>query len=201
MQPTLVVLALWAGYVTAVHVRDGARGAVASWLLLGPLTLGLVAMQTARPAAVAAGALIALIGVAHLAWALGAPWPARDREQLVAYVMPRRGGSPMESTLRSGFPSRAMTLAVTCAFLAMSACLLVPDAVARVVPGARWLVPAVAAVFALRGLVGLAYWSRRRESGSAGATPSLFFVYNRLTYSPCCLLIAALAAVSTTSLR
>lgn len=202
--PTFVVLALWAGYVAAVFILTtrGELGAVIRRLrraLLGPLALGLLATQTARPAAFVAGVLVGLIGVVHLAWAFGAPWPARDRERLVACVMPRRGESHLEGSLRSGFPSRAMTLAVTCAFLGMSACLLVPETVARVVPGVRWLVLTVAAVFALRGVVGLVYWSRRRES--PGRTPSLFFVYNRIMYSPACLLIATLAAVSATSVR
>lgn len=204
MQTTLVVLALWAAYVAAVFVLTarwdlGAAVRRSRWALLGPLALGLFATQTARPAAVAAGVLVGLIGVLHLVWAFGAPWPARDRERLVAYVMPRRGGSHLEGALRSGLPSRAMTLAVTCAFLGMSACLLVPETVAHVVPGVRWLVLTVAAVFALRGVVGLVYWSRRRES--RGRTPSLFFVYNRVMYSPGCLLIAALAAASATSVR
>ncbi len=77
MEATLVVLVLWAGYVTAMQatVVPFARR---TWigLLLAPAVLGLVAMQTARPAAVAAGVLIALIGLGHLAWALGVSWPA-----------------------------------------------------------------------------------------------------------------------------
>ena len=169
--------------------------------LLGLLGLvGLLAAQSARPAAVASGALIGLIGGVHLLWVFGTPWPARDREQLVAYVMPRHGRSLLESKPGSGFPSRAATLAVTCGFLAMSACLLTPpDALARLVPGGRWLVLAIAGVFAMRGAFGLVYWSRKRES--ILGKPSVFLVYNRLVYSPACLLIAALAAASTATRR
>jgi hypothetical protein len=162
--------------------------------LLGPLAFGLFATLTDRSAAVASGALVGLIGLGHLAWALGVPWPARDHAQLTAHVMPKTG--PMRARSGGRFPSRAITLAVTLVFLGMSACLVAPEVVARVVPGVRWLVLAIAGIFALRGIVGLAYWTRRREA-AAGDSP--FFVYNRVLYSPGCLLIAALAAVSATS--
>ncbi len=270
MRPTLVVLALWAGYITLVHVLGGARRVVTplreaavepfargtllvvwhmvtwalvtltaaiavaavdsrfenlvmfaglqatgfsavfvitsrrelgaairlpQWLLLGPLAFGLLATITDRSAALAAGALVGLIGLGHLAWALGVPWPARDRAQLSAHMLPRAGASRLPSRL----PSRAITLVVTAVLFAMSACLVAPDLVAHVVPGVRWLVVAIAAVFALRGIGGLAYWTRRRESGP-DAAPSPFFVYNRVLYSPGCLLIAALAATSSASM-
>ena len=146
-----------------------------------------------------AGGLVGLLGLLHLVWALGAPWPARDREQLAAYVMPQvMPGQGARARLRGDFPSRAMTLAAMCAFFAMSACLVAPEIVARLLPGARWLVLGIAAVFALRGGGGLLFWSRRRES-TRRAAPSPFFRYNRRFYSPACLVIATLAAVSATT--
>lgn len=212
-------LALFAGVqaagfavVFAVLARRelGAAIHLPQWLLFGPLALGLLATRTERPAAVAAGVLVGLIGVGHLAWALGAPWPARDREQLAAHVMPRSGlprhggvgrvgrVGRVGSALPAGLPSRAMTLAVTLVFLAMSVCLVAPEVVGRFVPGSHAVVIAIATAFALRGVGGLLYWSRRRES-RGGGPPSPFFVYNRFMYSPGCLFIAALAAASVTS--
>ena len=194
-------------FVLVARRELGAAIRLPQWLLLGPLALGLLATQTDRPAAVAAGALVGLIGIGHLAWALGAPWPARDREQLAAHVIPRSGlarsglarsGLARSGLARSGLPSRAMTLAVTFVFLATSLCLVAPEVVVgRLVPGSHGLVIAIATVFALRGVGGLLYWSRRRESRGGGA-PSPFFGYNRFMYSPGCLFIAALAVASVT---
>ena len=171
----------------------GAAIRLPQWLLLGPLAFGLLATSTHRPAALAAGVLVGLIGVGHVAWALGAPWPARDRAQLAAHVMPQTPRTPRPSSL----PSRAITIAVATIFLAMSACIVAPEAVAGVVH-ASWLVLAIAAIFALRGLAGFVLW---RRNGAETTAPSPFFVYNRVMYSPGCLLIAALAAASTVSMQ
>ena len=189
-------------FVVVAKKELGAAVRLPQWLLLGPLALGLLATRTDRPAAVAAGMLVGLIGIGHLAGALGAPWPARDREQLAAHVMPR-SGLPRYGRdgrgLRAGLPSRLTTLAVTVVFLSMSVCLAAPELVGRYVPGSHALVLAIAAVFALRGVGGLLYWSRHRECREAGASPSPFFVYNRYMYSPGCLFIAALAVASVTT--
>ncbi len=179
-------------FVVTARRELGAAIRLPQWLLLGPLAIGLFAtwsrIETPRSAGIAAGALVGLIGLGHLGWALGRPWPARDRDQLAAHVIPRSGFG----RLQSGLPSRAMTLAATAIFFAMSGCLVA----SAMLPGSPRLTLAIATVFALRGVVGLVYWSRRRESKDG--VPSPFFVYNRVLYSPGCVLIAALAALSTT---
>ncbi|MDB4945036.1 MAG: hypothetical protein JWP97_4570 [Labilithrix sp.] len=175
----------------------GAAIRLPQWLLLGPLAVGLLATLTARPAAIAAGLLVLLLAAAHVAWASGTPWPARDGLQLAAHVLPpsgRRRGAKL--------PSRALTLLVAAVLGAMSACLLVPQLGGWAATVMRYAVLAVSAVFAARGVGGLVYGAARREAGAAaGGTRSPFFVYDRLMYSPGCLLIAALAAVSTTGVR
>ena len=177
-----------AGFAVVFFVTSrrelGAGISLPQWLLIGPLALGLAATELPRSAASAAAVLVGLIGLGHLAWAFGAPWPARDRAQLTAHEFPRVEGAAKRF---ARLPSRGVTLFVTVVFLGMSACLAATTS--------RGLVLGIAAIFALRGVVGLAYWSRRRERT---ALPSPFYVYNRFMYSPGCLLIAALAAASVT---
>ena len=171
-------------FVVTSRRELGAGIRLPQWLLFGPLAVGLAAAQLPRAAAIAAAVLVALIGLGHLAWALGATWPARDRAQLAAHVFPRVEGAAKRF---ARLPSRGTTLFVTLVFLVMSACLAATTS--------RSIVLAIAAIFALRGVVGLVYWSRSRERSSL---PSPFYVYNRFMYSPGCLLIAALAAASVT---
>lgn len=181
-----------AGFAVVFFVTSrrelGAGISLPQWLLIGPLALGLAATELPRSAAIAAAVLVGLIGVGHLAWAFGAPWPARDRAQLTAHVFPSVDGDGGGRAKRfARLPSRSITLFATLVFLAMSACLAAT--------ASRGVVLGIAAIFALRGVVGLVYWSRRRERS---ALPSPFYVYNRFMYSPGCLLIAALAAASVT---
>lgn len=183
-----------AGFAVVFFVTSrrelGAGISLPQWLLIGPLALGLAATELPRSAALAAAVLVGLIGLGHLAWAFGAPWPARDRAQLTAHVFPRvdgGGGSSDRAKRFARLPSRSITLFVTLVFLVMSACLAAT--------ASRGAVLGIAAIFALRGVGGLLYWSRRRERS---ALPSPFYVYNRFMYSPGCLLIAALAAASVT---
>jgi Protein of unknown function (DUF3995) len=187
--PALVILAAAqvAGFTVVFLVTSrrelGAALRLPQWLLLGPLALGLAATAAPRPGAVAAAILVALVGIVHVVWALGSPWPAADREELTAHVFPSSGRHQRSARL----PSRAITLGVAAAFFTMSACLVRPGA-------SRWLVLGIALVFAARGAGGLFLWRQAR-----GAPSSPFHVYNRLMYSPCCLLVAALAAASVLS--
>jgi hypothetical protein len=148
-------------------------------ILLGTLA------PLARPAGIAAGALVGSIGAIHLAWAFGSCWPAQTRQDLTAHVVPRSLFSRTGGAA-SRFPSRAMTLAAAAGFLGLSACLLAP--------APPPLVLGVAAIFAVRGVVGLVYWSPRNEPSEPPPAP--FYRLNRRFYSPGCLVIAALAAVS-----
>lgn len=145
----------------------------------GALSVALLASFTAHPAALAGSAMIA---VTHLVGATECAWPARDREQLATFVVPE-GSS---KRLLRGFPSRTTTLAVAFALFAMAAGPL------SIAVGASWRWPArlVAAVFLARGLFGLRY---RGWSPLVSRPP--FAQYNRLFYSPGCLLVAAVVAL------
>ena len=162
-------------FVLTARRELGAAIRLPQWLILGPLATGLLATLTDRPGAVAAGGLVGLIGLAHLAWVFGVTFPARDRAQLAAYVLPSRPGRPAAGRM----PSRFATVVVAVVCFAMSASL-----VATFAP--RAVVLAIAVVFALRGLAGLVYGAARRPGGP-------FFVYDRIVYSPGCLFIAGLA--------
>ena len=153
----------------------GAAIRLPQWLILGPLAAGLLATLSARPGAVAAGGLVGIIGLAHLAWVFGSTFPARDRAQLAAYVLPSRPGAMAAGRM----PSRFATAAVAVVCFAMSGSLLAAFA-------PRSVVLAIAAVFGGRGLVGLGYGAMRRRGAP-------FFVYDRVVYSPGCLFIAGLA--------
>jgi Protein of unknown function (DUF3995) len=153
------------------------------WLLFGPLALALASSFTSHPAAVAASAMLVTLGLAHVAWAAGSAWPARDGAQLASYVVPEgfaaRGGG-------RALPSRAATASVAVSLFGMAVAALAPAFDARARGGAL----AVSALFALRGVFGLLYtpWSPR-------ASRQPFAVYNRVLFSPACLFVAAIIAL------
>jgi hypothetical protein len=130
--------------------------------------------------AAALTAVLAAIGLLHLAWAFGLRWPANDEAGLVATVIGRtRGG---------GMPPRPLTLAVAGAILA--AATLVAAVSAHAVPAhfvatALFAYGALDLVFLARGLSGYAAPVWRHTEGTA------FHRLNQLYYSPLCLLIAA----------
>lgn len=152
------------------------------WLLFGPLVIALGASFTSHPAAFASAGMLAVLAFAHFAWAANCNWPARDEGDLASYVVPENMGRQ----LKGGFPGRLATLAVAMALLALAT---VPVSIAL---GASWRWPArlIAAVFLVRGLFGLFYrpWSLSRSQQP-------YATYNRIFYSPGCLLIAAVVSI------
>gem|GEM_PF-463836 len=179
----LAFAAVLAGGSTVIFVR-GAKtslgGAIRlpQWMLLGPLAVGLAAAAFVpdHAAGVAVGLLLALVSAAHVAWAFGASWPARDAAELAAHVLPADAKRARTPTL----PSRAATLAVAVVLAFM--------AVSIVVVRSPWPAVTIGGLFAARGLFGLIYpaWARTRGP---------FGVYNRIMYSPACLLVATLAFI------
>jgi hypothetical protein len=187
--PTRAPLIALAAIVTSVFMvvfmriaktELGAAILLPQWLLFAPLAVSLTAALTEHPAMYAGAALLGALAVAHLAWAAGLPWPARDLPELAAHVMPGGLG-------RGAFPGRGPTVVVAVALAAMAASVVAPALGSAL----RWPASAIAAVFAARGVFGLAYrpWSSR-------GTSKPFGIYNTLVFSPGCLLVAALVALA-----
>jgi Protein of unknown function (DUF3995) len=186
---TLVVFAgiLSLGYSCAfatVSKRElGAAVRLPQWLLLGPLAVGLFATESGRPAAIAAATLIALLGLAHIAWLFGVSWPARDRGELAKYVLP-----PSPKARPLPMPGAAATTTVALVLLSIAATLLCPDWLAG---RSRPVALGIAFMFFSRALFGWLYWAPSRFK-----SPAPFLAYDRWIYSPGCALIAALVGAS-----
>lgn len=127
----------------------------------------------------ALAAILALLAIAaiHVAWAFGSPWPAANHDDLIELVVGMERGHP--------FPGRGLTLAVAALLLLAAgltlATALLPDA--RLLQNLTWL---LAVVLATRGFLGffeghLRPWTRRLP----------YHHWNRVLYSPLCLLMAA----------
>jgi hypothetical protein len=137
-------------------------------------------MATRRVGAVAgSGALLALAGL-HAAWGAGAAWPFRDRADLADAVIGARE-----------VPGPAACFAVSGALTAAGA--LVGGFPAGRPAVRRVGVAGVTAVLAGRGALGLA--GRTRLISPAAVSPR-FTRLDRRVYSPLCLTLAALAALS-----
>ena len=125
-------------------------------------------------------AIVAAIGLLHLAWGLGLRWPGTDEASLAALVIGRTRGGRM--------PSRPLTFLVAGAILG-GAALVVAVSTPDLPPGLLGLALAgyvvIDLVFLARGVAGFipAVWRY------AEGTP--FHRLNQLYYSPLCLLIAA----------
>jgi Protein of unknown function (DUF3995) len=129
--------------------------------------------------AVASGALFALAGL-HAAWGAGSAWPFQDRRALADGVI---GGADV--------PGPAACFAVSGALTAAGA-LVAGWPAGR--PGVRRIgVTGVAAVLAGRGALGLAGQTRLISRSSVSAR---FARLDRRVYSPLCLALAGLAAMS-----
>ena len=155
------------------------------WLLFGPLAFSLASSFTPHPAAIAGAGMLLTLGIAHLAWATGSAWPARDQAQLATYTMP----ADLAARLGGKLPSRAATVTVAVSLFTMALSVLGP------VFGSshRWPALAVAGVLAARGAFGLAYapWSPL-------VSRQPFALYNRIMFSPGCLFLATIIAVGAT---
>ncbi len=134
--------------------------------------------------AIITATVLVAVGAIHVYWGGGGVWPAKDTESLVDLVIGMGPDKPM--------PGLGLSLLVAGAMLAGGALLLVARGVLPLDPSVaspavvRWLVWAMAGVFALRGLGGLVErWIRPEIQGTryGWASPRI--------YSPLCLLLAA----------
>jgi hypothetical protein len=127
------------------------------------------------------------LAVLHIVWALGAVWPARTRADLTELMVGLPARADGEAHV-DRFPSRAATLAVAASLTICATWLSLAVFVPRHTPLADILPLVLAAVFGLRGVLG--YFDTRLRP----ATRSLPFAHwNRVLYSPLCLLLAALS--------
>jgi len=140
---------------------------------------------SAAAASIAAAAFLAIAAL-HAYWALGGFWPGRDEESLARVVV---GGPP-----GMRFPGRAATWAVV-AVLAGGAAVVLAAAGILPVPAPRGLVRGAAflgaAVLLLRGIEGFLDVRLRPDTAS-----SPFARLNVILYSPLCLVLALLTALS-----
>jgi hypothetical protein len=128
----------------------------------------------------ASGVLLGLAGL-HTAWGAGSAWPFADREALADAVV---GTTEV--------PGPAACFAVSGA-LAVAAALVAGWPARR--PAARTLgVAGVTAVLAARGTLGLA---GRTQLVSPASRSARFSRLDRRVYSPLCLALAALSALSS----
>ncbi len=127
-----------------------------------------------------------LIALLHAYWALGGVWPGRDRESLARTVV----GGPQGMA----YPSSGATWVVVVVLLGGAATVLGAAGVAALpIPHRAVRAAALlgAAVLLVRGLEG--YVDARLRPATAG---SPFVRLNVLLYSPLCLALAVLVALS-----
>lgn len=141
--------------------------------------------MSAAAGSIAAGAFLSIAAL-HAYWALGGFWPGRDEESLARLVV---GGPP-----GMRFPGRAATWAVV-AVLAGGAAVVLAAAGVVSVPAPRGLVRGAAllgaAVLLVRGVEGFVDIRLRPDTAA-----SPFARLNRLLYSPLCVVLALLTALS-----
>lgn len=131
-----------------------------------------------------ATALLA-IGALHVAWGAGATWPMATRDELSGAVL----GSP---GLARGGEAACYSVA---GLLGVSAA-MVSGWPRRAERPRRIAVAGISAVLAARGLLGLA---GRTDLVSPGSTGQRFRELDRRIYSPLCLALATLSAMSLRS--
>jgi hypothetical protein len=137
-------------------------------------------MQPSRTAAhLASGSLFALAGM-HVAWGAGASWPLPDREALADVVI---GGDVVPSPAACYLVGGALA----------TAAVLVAGRPRRHRSLRRLGVVGVVAVLAGRGALGLA---GHTSLVSPTSTSARFARLDRQAYSPLCLGLASLAALS-----
>jgi hypothetical protein len=137
----------------------GAAIRLPQWIILG--ALGVYALIPRF----ATAALLGGLAVVHVAWALGARWPARDKHGLAMATIGRRASSG---------PVACLTVAVAVAGMTL----------ALVVGPPPWLRATIAAIFIARGTIGFVErWLRREIRG----TP--YEAYSLLMYTPLALSI------------
>lgn len=162
---------------TSANAAQAPGAGLPRWLL--PRWESEAARRRRRAPAAVVALTVAAIGAAHVAWGWGSSWPLADPEQLVRTVVGERG--------LAALPPPLACFAVAGALFAVAS-----GAVARVSedPRARLaghlVVRGAAAVFALRGVGGLAL-----SLVAPGLATPEFAWWNLVLYSPLCLALAA----------
>jgi hypothetical protein len=133
-------------------------------------------------AAAIAAVLLSVIAGLHVAWALGSPFPARDRDTLAAAVVGAPIGSPM--------PGRVATVVVAIGLVGMAWWTAAQGGLAPSPVPAPWLRAGSLAMVAIFGLRGIGGFFELALRPSIRGTP--YVRYSRIVYSPLALLIAAL---------
>jgi hypothetical protein len=185
-------------FAVATYRRFGSALRLPQWTLFAALAI-LVAVGMGRPplpppvgrgASASAAVVLLVLALLHLYWAAGGLWPGSDRASLARTVV---GGGE-----RLRFPTRTATVAVAAA-LSVAALLVATHSGLVALPAAaeRWspyvdaLAWCVAAVFLFRGLGGFfEIYLRPSIDGSPYAR------WNVILYSPLCLGLAAMIALS-----
>ncbi len=122
--------------------------------------------------------VLAAVSALHVGWAFGMAWPAKTRAGLPAMVV----GTPEGSSM----PPAWLTLAVAAAILALGvAALWGAGMVAGLTAYRPWVMLAMAAVFALRGM------ATYLPFGPLQASAQPFRRLDRHYFAPLCLLLAA----------
>jgi hypothetical protein len=133
-------------------------------------------------AAAIAAALFSAIAGLHVAWAAGSPFPARDRDALVASVVGAPIGSPM--------PGRVATLVVAIGLVSMAWWTAAQGGLVPSPVPAPWLRAGSLAMVVIFGLRGIGGFFELALRPAIRGTP--YVRYSRIVYSPLALLLAAL---------
>ncbi len=125
-------------------------------------------------------ALLSVVSVLHIGWALGMAWPAKTRAELPTIVVGAPTGSPM--------PPALLTLVVAFAIFGLGVAGLWGAGVVSFA-GANafrlWVLLAISAIFALRGV------ATYLPIGPLQANVQPFKTLDRHYFAPLCLLLAA----------
>ena len=121
-----------------------------------------------------------VVAIVHIGWAFGMSWPAKTRAELPAMVVGIPAGSPM--------PPAALTSAVGLAIFGLGAAALWGAGLIslwRADTYRTWVLAAIAAIFALRGIM------TYLPFGPLQASVEPFRSLDRRYFAPLCLLLAA----------
>lgn len=155
---------------------------MAACSLAAPHADAIPAGTAAVVAAALAAVLFSAIAGLHVAWALGSPFPARDRDALVATVVGAPIGSPM--------PGRVATVVVAVGLVLMAWWTAAQGGLVPSPVPAPWLRAGSLAMVVIFGLRGIGGFFEPALRPSIRGTP--YVRLSRFVYSPLALLIAAL---------
>ncbi|KCZ94192.1 DUF3995 domain-containing protein [Hyphomonas johnsonii] len=123
-------------------------------------------------------ALLAVIGLVHLAWAFGSTFPYANEQALARAVVGRRGITRMPSMAASAFVAACLLGAAVWALM-LGRVVVLPVSTWLLLPGGL----ALSGIFLFRGIIGVMPAFER-------ALPEQpFLSLNRRIYSPLCVLI------------